>query len=83
MMGLVKGLFDKVLFLAHHLGAGLSAAIAFGFAAWLLDIGGFRTAASMTGGVDGKALTAIGGVVLAFGGIDILMKRLTGKPGAF
>jgi hypothetical protein len=83
MMGLVKGLVDKILFVAHHLSCGLSAAIAFGFAAYLLDIGGFRTAASMTGGIDGKALTAIGGVVFGFGAIDILMKRLTGKPGAF
>jgi hypothetical protein len=83
MMSFVKWTVDRILFVAHHLSCGLTAAIAFGFAAYLLDIGGYRTAASVTGGINSQALTAIGGVIFFFAAVDVLMQRLTGKEGTF
>jgi hypothetical protein len=83
MMSLIKWTVDRILFVAHHLSCGLSAAIAFGFAAYLLDIGGYRSAASMTGGIGDQTLIVIGAVIFVFAVIDVLMKRLTGKEGTF
>jgi hypothetical protein len=82
-MSLIKWFVQRILFVAHHFSCGLSAAIAFGFAAYLLDIGGYRTAASVTGGINSQALMAIGAVIFVFAAVDVLMKRLTGKEGTF
>jgi hypothetical protein len=83
MFAFVKSTTDRILTISHHSSCGLTGAIAFGFAAWLLDIGGFRTSASVTGGISHQALYAIGSIIVVFAGVDMLMKRLTGKPGTF
>jgi len=82
-MPFLKSTTDRILGISHHVSCGLSGAIAFGFAAYLLDLGGFRTNAAVTGGIDHTTLFAFGWVVFAFAVADMLMKRLTGKPGAF
>jgi hypothetical protein len=83
MFSLAKWIVDRIMIISHHLGHGLSGALAFGFVAYLLDIGGFRTTALIKGGLDGTALTAILAVAAIFVGFDVVMKRLMGKHGVF
>jgi len=83
MFGLVKSLVDRIILISHHLGSGLTGVIAFSFVAYVLDIGGFRTQVLEGNGLHGQALSAIGGVLVAFTTINVLMKRLMGKHGVF
>jgi hypothetical protein len=83
MFGFFKSIVDAILHVAHHFGSGLSAAVAFGFVAYLLDIGGFRTSALMHGTLDSHALFGLSGVFAAFVGFNVLMKRFMGKHGLF
>jgi hypothetical protein len=83
MIAVFKSSADRFIVMSHHIAAGVSGAIAFGFAAYLLDIGGFRTNAAVTGRLDSATLWAFGTVVFVFAAAGMLMKRLTGKHGAF
>jgi hypothetical protein len=83
MFGLIKSQVDRGIVISHHLGSGLTGLITFGFVVYLLDIGGFRTQALSSGSVHGAALHAIGGVLVAFTSINVLMRRLMGKHGVF
>ena len=83
MIAFIKSIVDRILIISHHGSCAISGAVSFGFAAYLLDLGGFRSTAHMRGGIDHKTLTAAAIVLAVFCGADMLMKRLTGKHGAF
>jgi hypothetical protein len=83
MFNIVKALIERFIVVSHHLSCGLTGAFAFGFVAYLLDLGGFRTEALASGGVGGHALTALAAVGATFVTVNVLMKRLMGKHGVF
>ena len=83
MFDWIKSIVERIIIYSHHIGHALTGAIAFGFVAYLLDIGGFRTQALTHGGVHGDALTFIGGVIGVFLGLNVAMKRLMGRHGVF
>ncbi len=79
----IKSLIDQFMVYSHHVGHALTGAFAFGFVAYLLDIGGFRTQVLTNGGIHGSALQFIGAVIATFLGLNVAMKRLMGKHGVF
>lgn len=83
MFNLVKALIQRLIVLSHHMSCGLTGAFAFGFVAYLLDIGGFRTEALSSGAVGTQAVMALSAVGVTFGVVNALMRRLMGKHGVF
>ncbi|MFZ1990511.1 MAG: hypothetical protein WAW96_12155 [Alphaproteobacteria bacterium] len=83
MFAWIKSIIERVMIYSHHIGNALTGVFAFGFVAYLLDIGGFRTQALSHGGVHGPALTFIGSVIAVFLALNVAMKRLMGKHGVF
>lgn len=83
MLSIVKAIVGKFIRIAHHIACGFTGALAFGFAAYLLDLGGFRSAALTTKSIDMDLLIAIVGVGVTFVGVNIVMKQFMGKDGAF
>ena len=83
MFAWFKSIVDQIMVYSHHLGHAFTGAFAFGFVAYLLDIGGFRTQALSSGGLHGHVLTFIGAVIATFVGLNVAMKRLMGKHGVF
>lgn len=83
MLDFVKALVQRFIVISHHLSCGLTGAFAFGFVAYLLNLGGFRTQALASGGVGAHALMALTAVGATFATVNVLMKRLMGKHGVF
>ena len=83
MFAWIKSIIERIMIYSHHIGNALTGVFAFGFVAYLLDIGGFRTQALSHGGLHGPALTFIGSVIAVFLSLNVAMKRLMGKHGVF
>jgi len=83
MIAWLKSIVERIIIYSHHVGNALTGVIAFGFVAYLLDIGGFRTQALSHGGVHGSALTFIASVIGVFLALNVAMKRLMGRHGVF
>ena len=78
---MIMKLLGRATIWMRHLACGLTGAAAFGFVAYLLDIGGIQAAGQMGDDFANQILMSAAALVGFFAGIDILMQRLMGGPG--